>query len=82
MGEACPFVEDLLLQLPSIVSDLLSHQVTAFYEAVATMLSAETNNPTRRAELVAKLMELPNGCWMNVMQGASSQVRMVGMIIV
>ena len=73
--ESSPFICELVDSLPSIISDLEPHQVQAFYEAVATMLSDKGPSVTidRRA-LLGKLMELPNRTWRMVMDQAGKNV--------
>ncbi|RHY29186.1 hypothetical protein DYB32_005361 [Aphanomyces invadans] len=72
-GEPYPFVEELMMELPKTVSDLEPHQLHTFYEAVASMLAAETV-PARKDTLVAELMKLPNAAWQNLMQQAAQNV--------
>lgn len=72
-GESVPFIEELLLQLPTIVSDLETHQVHTFYEAVACMLSDRGNAVTLdRAGLLQKLMCMPNAAWKQIFLQAQS----------
>lgn len=73
--ESVPFLVELVEQLPSIISDLEPHQVQAFYEATATMLSDRGPAVTldRRA-ILAKLMELPNRTWKMIMEQAAGNV--------
>lgn len=72
-GEARPFVEELLDDLPTIVSDLETHQVHTFYEAVASMLAAE-GDVERKNMLLGRLMHLPNEAWKSIMSQASQNV--------
>ncbi|KAH8044428.1 hypothetical protein JL720_17091 [Aureococcus anophagefferens] len=46
-GEARPFARDLVAQLPAIISDLEPHQVHAFYEATACLLSDRGGHPSQ-----------------------------------
>lgn len=55
-GEQVPFVEELLRQLHATVSDLETHQVHTFYEAVATMLSDKGQQGIEHNKLLEKLM--------------------------
>lgn len=73
VGEAMPFVDELCLNLPSIVSDLEPSQVHTFYEAVGYMVQSQTDGKARDA-LLAKLMEMPNQTWADIMAQASSGV--------
>eukprot|EP00752_Nemacystus_decipiens_P006845 g6147.t1 len=72
-GESVPFVEELLKQLQATVSDLETHQVHTFYEAVATMLSERGQVGLDRTSLLAKLMELPNNVWRRIFAGAEER---------
>lgn len=67
--ERVPFVEELLGSLPTIVSDLATHQVHIFYEAVGCMVSAALS-PAHREQLLAQLMSMPNQSWQAVMAAA------------
>jgi exportin-1 len=73
--ESVPFICELVEMLPSVISDLVPHQVQAFYEAAATMLSDKGPAVTidRRA-LLAKLMEMPNRTWRMIMDQAAKNV--------
>ena len=73
--ESVPFLCELVDSLPSIISDLEPHQVQAFYEATATMLS--DRGPAisiDRQVLLHKLMDLPNRTWKVIMDHASMNV--------
>mmetsp|Transcript_55895 Transcript_55895/g.118874 ORF Transcript_55895/g.118874 Transcript_55895/m.118874 type:complete len:1093 (-) Transcript_55895:163-3441(-) len=73
--ERAPFIYELVETMPSIISDLESHQVQAFYEAVGCMLSDKGPAVTvDRAELLGKLMELPNKRWKEIMEQANTNV--------
>lgn len=73
--EAQPFVCELTENLPSIITDLEPHQVQAFYEAAATMLSDKGPAvAVDRRALLAKLMELPNRTWRISMERAAANV--------
>lgn len=73
--ERVPFIVELVETMPSIISDLEPHQVQAFYEAVGCMLSDKGPAVTvDRAELLEKLMELPNRRWKMIMDQANSNV--------
>ena len=75
-GESCPFVEELLRVLPTIVCDLETHQVHTFYEAVASMLAAESDMG-RKEYLLAELMKLPNQAWLSIMSQAAQKVEVL-----
>mmetsp|Transcript_11887 Transcript_11887/g.20775 ORF Transcript_11887/g.20775 Transcript_11887/m.20775 type:complete len:629 (+) Transcript_11887:55-1941(+) len=71
--EAAPFAEELLGQLGAVISDLQPHQVHTFYEAVGLMLSDRgAAVQVDRPALLARLMELPNGGWQKIMEGAKA----------
>jgi exportin-1 len=73
--ESVPFLCELVDSLPSIISDLEPHQVQAFYEATATMLSDRGPAVTiDRQQLLSKLMELPNRTWRMIMEHAAQNV--------
>ncbi|KAJ3194094.1 Karyopherin transporter [Irineochytrium annulatum] len=68
-GELMPFIEEILGSIDQITSDLVPHQVHTFYEAVGYMISAQPNK-VQQERLIAKLMELPNNAWDNMMEEA------------
>jgi exportin-1 len=73
--ETSPFVCELVDSLPSIISDLESHQIQAFYEAVGCMLNDKGPAVTLdRQGLLAKLMEMPNRTWRMIMDQAATNV--------
>jgi exportin-1 len=72
-AERAPFIEELLGTLPSIVSDLETHQIHTFYEAVGCMLSSQAG-AQQRDQLLAQLMALPNGAWQDIMSRASQDM--------
>ncbi len=60
--------------MPQIISDLEPHQVHAFYEATATLLSDRGGHPSvgqQRPELLRRLMTLPNDAWARVTADAA-----------
>lgn len=76
-GESMPFVEELMRQLHATVSDLETHQVHTFYEAVATMLSDKGQPGLDRTKLLAKLMELPNSVWKGIFVSADERLESI-----
>ena len=75
-GEPAPFIHELCAQLPTIISDLESHQVHTFYEATACMLS-DRGTPevtASRPELLRQLMALPNATWEQILAGAKANI--------
>eukprot|EP00611_Tribonema_gayanum_P030255 TRINITY_DN8353_c0_g1_i1.p1 TRINITY_DN8353_c0_g1~~TRINITY_DN8353_c0_g1_i1.p1 ORF type:complete len:1092 (+),score=466.29 TRINITY_DN8353_c0_g1_i1:336-3611(+) len=74
VGEQMPFIEELLQQLPTIVSDLETHQVHTFYEAVACMLSDRgTVVAVDRPAALQRLMAMPNARWRDIFARAQAQ---------
>jgi exportin-1 len=59
IGESCPFIEDILSSVSTIICDLQQQQVHTFYEAVGYMISAQVDTATQEA-LIEKYMLLPN----------------------
>lgn len=73
--ERVPFIAELVDTMPSIISDLEPHQVQAFYEAVGCMLSDKGPAVTvDRADLLEKLMDMPNRRWKAIMEQANTNV--------
>lgn len=72
-GEAEPFVDEILRSLHFTTNDLSPSQVHTFYEAVGFMISAQTDQD-QQERLIAKLMELPNSAWTNVLEQARANV--------
>ncbi|KAJ7563170.1 hypothetical protein O6H91_03G099000 [Diphasiastrum complanatum] len=73
VGEAEPFICELLKGLPTTILDLETHQIHTFYEAVAFMIQAETD-PYKREEYLRSLMELPNQRWAEIIGQARQSV--------
>jgi len=73
VGESMPFVEELCLNLPSIISDLDPAQVHTFYEAVGYMVQSQSE-PAARDALLARLMAMPNGMWQDYMAQAGRDI--------
>ena len=72
-GEQEPFVDEILRNLHRTTVDLSPQQVHTFYEGVGYMIAAQPNKPTQE-RLIAKLMELPNSAWDNILQQAHNNV--------
>uniref|UniRef100_A0A7S3NJ13 Importin N-terminal domain-containing protein n=1 Tax=Aureoumbra lagunensis TaxID=44058 RepID=A0A7S3NJ13_9STRA len=75
-GEIRPFIHELIQQLPQIISDLHVHQVHAFYEATATLLSDRQVSSSGtaiidRQMILGQLMALPNETWRQIATDAS-----------
>ncbi|KAL9225073.1 hypothetical protein vseg_001040 [Gypsophila vaccaria] len=73
VGESEPFVSELLTGLPTTITDLESHQIHMFYEAVGHMISAESD-PQKRDEYLRRLMDLPNLKWNEIIGQARQSV--------
>ena len=58
-GEMMPFIEEIIVGIGAITSDLSNSQINTFYEAVGHMVSAQPNIQHQR-RLIEKLMEKPN----------------------
>jgi exportin-1 len=65
-GETHPFIDELAVMLPSVISDLQPHQVHTFYEAAGHMVNAFPDEGDREAR-VERLMDLPNAMWRRLM---------------
>lgn len=73
--EAAPFICELVESLPSIISDLESHQVQSFYESVGCMLNDKGGSVSiDRPALLSRLMEMPNRTWKMIMDQARNNV--------
>lgn len=72
-GESCPFAEEIIIRMPSIICDLQPGQVHVFYAAVGHMLQAQSD-PNVLAGQLSSLMELPNQSWDAIIASASQGV--------
>ncbi|CAB3223531.1 unnamed protein product [Arctia plantaginis] len=72
-GEACPFIEEILSTISSIICDLQTLQVHTFYEAVGYMISAQVDQVAQE-QLIEKYMLLPNQVWDDIISQASHNV--------
>ncbi|XP_018012773.1 exportin-1 [Hyalella azteca] len=73
VGEAMPFIEEILTSINTIISDLQPQQVHTFYEAVGYMISAQTDKSVQDI-LIEKYMLLPNLAWDDIISQASRNV--------
>ena len=73
VGEATPFIEEILSTINSIISDLHPQQVQTFYEAVGYMISAQTDKSVQDY-LIEKYMTMPNMAWDDIINEASKNV--------
>lgn len=72
-GSSCGFVEEIIRNIDSIIADLQPQQVHTFYEAVATIICAETDRSSQN-ELVEGLFRLPNAIWDDVLLRVANDV--------
>eukprot|EP01119_Soliformovum_irregulare_P015808 TRINITY_DN4509_c0_g1_i3.p1 TRINITY_DN4509_c0_g1~~TRINITY_DN4509_c0_g1_i3.p1 ORF type:complete len:760 (-),score=233.57 TRINITY_DN4509_c0_g1_i3:964-3243(-) len=70
LSETVPYVEEILQMLSTIISDLEPAQIHVFYEAVGCMITAHPEAQVRDV-LLAKLMEMPNQTWVEIMAQAA-----------
>lgn len=73
VGEAMPFIEEILGTINTIISDLQPQQVHTFYEAVGYMISAQSDKSVQD-HLIEKYMMLPNLAWDDIISQASRNV--------
>ncbi|CAH0775387.1 unnamed protein product [Bemisia tabaci] len=73
VGEAMPFVEEILSTISTIICDLQPQQIHTFYEAVGLMISAQTNT-VQQEVLIEKYMSLPNTVWDDIISRAATNV--------
>ncbi|VDL99193.1 unnamed protein product [Schistocephalus solidus] len=65
-GATCGFVDEIIREIDSIISDLQPQQVHTFYEAVSTILSADIDT-TELNERIEGLFRLPNEIWDDIL---------------
>jgi hypothetical protein len=82
--ETQPFVAELLATLHITIKDLKTHQVNMFYESVALMIRAETDEQLRQHYLVRRYRSVTRtrsdamGCmWVDQLQVVSKCVLML-----
>lgn len=68
-----PFVEEIIANMPAIVSDLSNAQIQVFYEAVATAISAQHDADMHKT-LLESLMEGANASWSSIVQNIAASV--------
>ncbi|XP_018302324.1 exportin-1 isoform X3 [Mycetomoellerius zeteki] len=73
VGEAMPFIEEILSTISTIICDLQTQQVHTFYEAVGYMISAQADTLVQE-QLIEKYMLLPNQVWDDIISQASKNV--------
>jgi exportin-1 len=72
-GESCAFIEELNRDLPTIISNLESHQVQGFHEAVGCMIAAHPDASSREV-LTEQLLSHYNRLWRRIMMEAQESV--------
>ncbi|XP_014239035.1 exportin-1 isoform X1 [Trichogramma pretiosum] len=70
LGEAMPFIEEILSTISSIICDLQTQQIHTFYEAVGYMISAQVDTVVQES-LIEKYMLLPNQVWDDIISQAA-----------
>eukprot|EP00049_Salpingoeca_infusionum_P018286 m.356524 g.356524 ORF g.356524 m.356524 type:complete len:1068 (-) comp17567_c0_seq1:423-3626(-) len=65
MGEATPFIHNIIENLPITVNDLTRQQTHVFYEAVGIMI-ASCRDPNDASSLVFMALQLPTQEWQEV----------------
>lgn len=73
VGEAVPFIEEILANMSTIIYDLQPQQVHTFCEAVGYMISAQADQG-QQERLVDRYMLLPNQVWDDIIKQASKNV--------
>jgi exportin-1 len=69
-NESRPFIEEIVENLGLTIKDLEPAQIRGFYEACGEIISAESD-PSKRQNLIYKLMELPNQSWTQIITAAN-----------
>lgn len=74
VGEQTPFIDEMLKNLSAIICDLAPSQVHVFYEAVGHIISSASDEPNHQADLIEKLMALPNTVWDEIISNAGENM--------
>ncbi|PIO77365.1 CRM1 protein [Teladorsagia circumcincta] len=74
VGEQTPFIDEMLKNLSGIICDLAPSQVHVFYEAVGHIISSASDEPDQQADLIEKLMALPNSVWDEIIANAGENM--------
>jgi len=69
-----PFIEEIIENLRSIISELEPQQLQTFYEAVGHIISSITPDSPQKEILIANFMELPNQSWREIIMNSSHNV--------
>lgn len=73
VGEATPFIDEILKNINTIICDLQPQQVHTFYEAVGYMIGSHTDE-TIQKDAIEKYMALPNRIWDIIIDQAANSV--------
>jgi len=68
--ESVPFIQEIIDRLPDTIADLEQSQIHTFYEAVAGIVRAESNQEQVQ-QLTMRLMKLPNQTWSQIIHQAN-----------
>ncbi|XP_011502636.1 PREDICTED: exportin-1 [Ceratosolen solmsi marchali] len=76
LGEAMPFIDEILSTISTIICDLQTQQVHTFYEAVGYMIGTQTD-AVMQEHLIEKYMLLPNQVWDEIINQAAKNVEVL-----
>lgn len=76
VGETQPFVDEILLNLSTIICDLSEPQVHVFYEAMGHIISSE-HDETAQTRLIDMLMVVPNRVWSEIIEHATADTNVI-----
>ncbi|KAI6214003.1 Importin N-terminal domain-containing protein [Aphelenchoides besseyi] len=76
IGESQPFVEEILLNLSTIICDLSEPQVHVFYEAMGHIISSE-HDEAAQTKLIESLMVVPNRVWSEIIEHATQDTNII-----
>lgn len=75
-SEKEPFIDEMLLNLPEIISDLQPSQVHTFFEAAGCIITAQTDREKQEV-LIKGLMEGPNAAWDSIIGSANQSAEIL-----
>lgn len=75
-GEQAPFIDEILINIESIICHLQPQQVHTFYEAVGCMIAAQTDEQIQE-QLIKQYMYLPNHIWDEIVQQAQKNIEIL-----
>uniref|UniRef100_T1DC64 Exportin-1 n=1 Tax=Cupiennius salei TaxID=6928 RepID=T1DC64_CUPSA len=76
VGEATPFIDEILKNINTIICDLQPQQVHTFYEAVGYMIGSHTDSSIQR-KAIENYMALPNRVWDAIIEEAAKSVEVL-----